>query len=102
MEKVSSSFHIRASERIPLLNSHAVEFFLSVIKIIACVGFAIFGIVVNVGGVGNQGYLGTTYWSDPGAFKNGFNGFAGVFVVAAFSFAGTELVGLAAAESKNP
>ncbi|GKT53637.1 amino-acid permease inda1 [Colletotrichum tofieldiae] len=39
-----------------------------------------------------------------GAFYtyNGFNGFAGVFVVAAFAFGGTELVGLAAAESANP
>ncbi|KAG4218712.1 hypothetical protein PC116_g32808, partial [Phytophthora cactorum] len=38
----------------------------------------------------------------PGAFRNGFNGFAGVFVVAAFAFGGTELVGLAAAESVDP
>lgn len=80
----------------------AVEFVLSMIKIAACVGFIIFGIVVNVGGAGDKGYLGTTYWHDPGAFKNGFNGFAGVFVIAAFSFGGTELVGLAAAESQNP
>ncbi|GKU13368.1 unnamed protein product [Fusarium langsethiae] len=37
-----------------------------------------------------------------GAFKNGFKGFCSVFVTAAFSFAGSELVGLAAAESRNP
>ncbi|KAI0408669.1 amino-acid permease inda1 [Xylaria palmicola] len=79
-----------------------VEFVLSIIKIAACVGFIILGIIINVGGVGDQGYLGAKYWHDPGAFQNGFNGFAGVFVVAAFSFGGTELVGLAAAESANP
>ncbi|KAI0200409.1 amino-acid permease inda1 [Astrocystis sublimbata] len=79
-----------------------VEFALSIIKIAACVGFIILGIVINVGGVGNQGYLGAKYWYEPGAFQNGFNGFAGVFVVAAFAFGGTELVGLAAAESANP
>ncbi|KAI0542310.1 amino acid permease [Xylaria digitata] len=79
-----------------------VEFVLSIIKIAACIGFIILGIIINVGGVGNQGYLGAKYWHDPGAFQNGFNGFAGVFVVAAFSFGGTELVGLAAAESANP
>ncbi|KAI1131665.1 amino acid permease [Nemania abortiva] len=79
-----------------------VEFVLSIIKIAACVGFIILGIVINVGGVGDQGYLGAKYWYDPGAFQNGFNGFAGVFVVAAFAFGGTELVGLAAAESENP
>ncbi|KAI0816309.1 amino acid permease [Xylaria sp. FL0064] len=79
-----------------------VEFILSIIKIAACIGFIILGIVINVGGVGDQGYLGAKYWYDPGAFQNGFNGFAGVFVVAAFAFGGTELVGLAAAESENP
>lgn len=41
-------------------------------------------------------------WYNPGAFNNGFKGFCSTFVTAAFSFAGTELVGLAAAESKNP
>lgn len=41
-------------------------------------------------------------WYDPGAFRNGFKGFCSVFVTAAFSFAGTELVGLAAAESRTP
>jgi amino acid transporter len=46
--------------------------------------------------------LGARYWHDPGAFHNGFNGFCGVFVTAAFAFAGTELVGLAAAESADP
>lgn len=38
-------------------------------------------------------------WS---AFLNGFHGFCGVFVTAAFAYTGTELVGLAAAETKNP
>jgi amino acid transporter len=36
------------------------------------------------------------------AFKNGFQGFCSVFVTAAFAFAGTELIGLAASESKTP
>jgi yeast amino acid transporter len=79
-----------------------VEFVLSIIKITACTGFIILGIIINCGGVGDQGYLGAKYWHDPGAFQNGFNGFAGVFVIAAFAFGGTELVGLAAAESANP
>ncbi|KAK4146222.1 amino-acid permease inda1 [Dichotomopilus funicola] len=79
-----------------------VEFILSMVKVAACLGFIILGIVINVGGVGDQGYLGAKYWHDPGAFRNGFNGFAGVFVIASFSFGGAELVGLAAAESENP
>ncbi|KAI1437718.1 amino acid permease/ SLC12A domain-containing protein [Xylaria sp. CBS 124048] len=79
-----------------------VEFVLSIIKIAACIGFIILGIVIDTGGVGSRGYLGARFWHDPGAFRHGFNGFAGVFVVAAFAFGGTELVGLAAAESVNP
>lgn len=42
------------------------------------------------------------YWRDPGAFNNGFKGLCSVFVTAAFAFGGTELVGLAAAETANP
>jgi len=60
------------------------------------------GIVINIGGTPNGGYIGGKYWSDPGAFNNGFKGFVSVFVTAAFAFAGTELVGLAAAETANP
>ncbi|KAK4179268.1 amino acid permease/ SLC12A domain-containing protein [Triangularia setosa] len=79
-----------------------VECVLSIIKVIACSGFIILGIVINCGAVGDQGYLGGRYWSDPGAFRGGFDGFASVFVIASFSFGGTELAGLAAAESERP
>ena len=82
-----------------------VEFILGLIKVLAVVGFIIFGIVVDCGGVHskvNRGYLGAHYWHDPGAFKNGFKGFCSVFVTASFAFGGTELVGLAAAEASNP
>lgn len=79
-----------------------VEFILSIIKIMGCVGFIILGIVIDCGGTGHQGYLGAKYWHNPGAFHNGFKGFCSVFVVAAFAFGGTELVGLAAAEAANP
>ncbi|KAL2710768.1 General amino-acid permease GAP1 [Kluyveromyces marxianus] len=46
--------------------------------------------------------IGGRYWHNPGAFANGFKGVCSVFVTAAFSFAGSELVGLAAAETANP
>lgn len=67
-----------------------------------CIGFIILGIIIDCGGVGNQGYIGAKYWHNPGAFANGFKGFCSVFVVAAFAFGGTELVGLAAAEAADP
>jgi amino acid transporter len=82
-----------------------VEFVLSMIKIAACSGFIIFGIVVNCGGVStdSRGYIGARYWHSPEeAFRNGFKGFCSVFVTASFAYGGTELTGLAAAEATNP
>lgn len=78
------------------------EFVFSIIKITAVIGFIILGIIIAAGGVGPQGYIGGRYWQNPGAFANGFKGVCTVFVTAAFAFAGTELVGLASAESANP
>lgn len=79
------------------------EFWFSIVKVIAVVGFIIFGIVINCGGgPGDEGYIGGRYWSNPGAFSHGFKGVLSVFVNAAFAFAGTELVGLASAETENP
>ncbi|KAI7377297.1 AAT family amino acid transporter [Hortaea werneckii] len=88
-----------------------VEFVLSIIKITACIGFSILGIIINVGGVptDDRGYIGNKYFNLPNAdppvvmgFKNGFHGFCSVFVNAAFAYTGTELTGLAAAEAANP
>ncbi|KAI9874341.1 MAG: glyceraldehyde-3-phosphate dehydrogenase 1 [Pleopsidium flavum] len=78
------------------------EFVFSIIKVIAVIGFIILGIILNCGGGPRGGYIGGRYWHDPGAFHNGFKGLCSVFVTAAFAFAGTELVGLAAAETANP
>ncbi|KAK7987912.1 C2H2 finger domain-containing protein [Apiospora arundinis] len=78
------------------------EFIFAIIKVIAVIGFILLGIVLNIGGTPNGGYIGVIYWHQPGAFHNGFKGLCTVFVQAAFAFAGTELVGLAAAETMNP
>ncbi|KAI7582095.1 AAT family amino acid transporter, partial [Hortaea werneckii] len=90
-----------------------VEFVLSIIKITACIGFSILGIIINTGGVptDDRGYIGNKYFNLPATpdeppvvmgFKNGFHGFCSVFVNAAFAYTGTELTGLAAAEAANP
>ncbi|KAL5320826.1 hypothetical protein ACEPPN_011636 [Leptodophora sp. 'Broadleaf-Isolate-01'] len=78
------------------------EFIFSFVKIVAVIGYILLGIILNCGGGPDTGYIGGKYWSDPGAFHNGFKGLCSVFVTAAFAFAGTELVGLAAAETANP
>ncbi|KAJ9143089.1 Amino acid permease-domain-containing protein [Pleurostoma richardsiae] len=82
-----------------------VEFALSIMKITACLGFMILGIIINCGGVptDDRGYIGAKYWHSPwSAFLHGFQGFCSVFVTASFAYTGTELTGLAAAESANP
>ncbi|KAL5313304.1 hypothetical protein ACEPPN_019037 [Leptodophora sp. 'Broadleaf-Isolate-01'] len=82
-----------------------VEFVLSIIKITACLGFMILGIIIDCGGVPTdpRGYIGAQYWHAPHtAFLNGFHGFCTVFVTASFAYTGTELTGLAAAETANP
>lgn len=82
------------------------EFWTSMLKLSAIIIFLIIGLVLVLGGGPEGGrydeYWGARYWYDPGAFQNGFKGFCSVFVTAAFAFAGTELVGLAAAESQTP
>ncbi|KAH8179775.1 amino acid permease domain-containing protein [Sarocladium implicatum] len=78
------------------------EFIFSIIKVVAVIGFILLGIVLNCGGTPERGYIGGEYWHNPGAFNHGFKGLCSVFVTAAFSFTGTELVGLAAAETANP
>lgn len=79
-----------------------VEFWVSGLKVIAVIGFILCSIVIAAGGGPNHVHYGDRYWHDPGAFSNGFKGQALVFITAAFSFGGTELVGLTAAEAQNP
>jgi len=82
------------------------EFWSSCLKLFVVVMFIFIGIVCICGGGPSNGdythYLGGTHWHDPGAFANGFKGICAVFVTAAFSFSGTELVGLAASETPDP
>lgn len=68
-------------------------------------------ICINAG-ASPQGYLGFTYWKNPGAFASydenmvpstgKFVSFWSVLVTAAFSYQGAELVGVGAGEARNP
>ncbi|RYP84688.1 hypothetical protein DL769_001122 [Monosporascus sp. CRB-8-3] len=82
------------------------EFWSSCLKLSATIIFIIIAFVCVMGGGPDNGryneYWGSRLWDDPGPWANGFRGFCSVFVTAAFSFSGTELVGLAAAEAANP
>lgn len=78
------------------------EFIFSLIKVIAVLGFIILSIVLICGGGPTHEFIGGKNWRDPRPFANGFKGVCSVFVTAAFSFGGTEMIGLTAAETSNP
>ncbi|KAI5295893.1 hypothetical protein KEM52_006579 [Ascosphaera acerosa] len=106
---------IFAANLLPVSCYGEVEFWFSLIKCVTVIGFMIFGICINAG-VGKEGYIGFKYWHDPGAFAPHlsdvigsdrvslckFVGFWAVLVQAGFSYQGTELVGIAAGETKDP
>jgi len=82
------------------------EFWTSCLKLLVVTMFLIASFIFVLGGGPSSGAFGE-YWGarnyyEPGAFANGFKGVCSVFVTAAFSYAGTELVGLAATEHPNP
>lgn len=82
------------------------EFWVSLLKLATIIIFMIMALVFVCGGGPSDGmyseYWGARTWYSPGAFADGFVGVCKVFVTAAFAFSGTELVGLAAAESATP
>ena len=78
------------------------EYFLTIVKIVAIVGFIILGIVLVCGGGPTHEFIGGRHFHEPGAFAHGFKGVAGVFVTASYSMTGAEMVGLASAETQQP
>ena len=82
------------------------EFWVALLKLGTVVVFMIMALIFVCGGgpeIGDYSeYWGARTWYNPGAFADGFHGVCAVFVTAAFAFSGTELVGLAAAESETP
>ncbi|KAK2022757.1 amino acid permease [Colletotrichum zoysiae] len=73
-------------------------------KALAITVFIFVAIFIITGAVPSDPRHGTgaKFWHDPGAVMNGFSGFLMVFRVAGMSYGGTELLGMTAAECKNP
>jgi amino acid transporter len=79
-----------------------LEYIFGMFKFISLAVLFFLAILANVGAFGG-GYTGFKYWGAPtGPIIHGINGFGQVFVLAAAYYVGTEIVSLAAAESKNP
>lgn len=87
-----------------------VEFWFALLKILFIIFLILLGLVIDLGGVPGTPRIGFRYWKHPGPFveyiatgKWGhFLGYWSVMTNAVFSFAGTESIAMAAAETKNP
>lgn len=79
-----------------------VEYWMSFIKILVVVIFIIVGLCVDTGVAGGVYYGVSNFHLPGGAFPNGFLGVFNVFINAAYSFNGVEIVGITAGESCNP
>lgn len=81
-----------------------LEFWFALIKIIAIVALIIIGLYMVFTGFTHSGAKASfsNLWDHGGVFPKGFMGFAAGFQIAVFAFVGVELVGTAAAETKDP
>lgn len=78
------------------------EFIFSIIKILAIIGMIGFGAyLLATGTAGAQSHI-SNLWALGGFFPNGLMGLVMAMAVIMFSFGGIELVGLTAAEAKDP
>ncbi|BGI50735.1 MAG: amino acid permease [Arsenophonus endosymbiont of Ceratovacuna japonica] len=79
------------------------EYWFSLIKIITVIIFIVIGILMIIGilhGAENFGWYNWKIGEAP--FAGGFSAMLGVSMIVGFSFQGTELIGIAAGESKDP
>ncbi|MBN7536740.1 amino acid permease [Mycobacteroides abscessus subsp. abscessus] len=82
-----------------------VEFWLSLVKVLAIVAMIAGGIAILVWGssTGRKEQRGiANLWNDGGFFPHGLAGFVGSFMIVMFAFGGTEIIGITAGEAKDP
>ncbi|NWK50840.1 amino acid permease [Acinetobacter sp. SwsAc7] len=78
------------------------EFLFSMIKILAIIGMIGYGAWLLASGHGGAHAFISNLWALGGFFPNGISGLIMAMAIIMFSFGGIELVGIAAAETKNP
>ncbi|CDW98932.1 hypothetical protein, partial [Sporisorium scitamineum] len=99
------------------------EFWFCLIKVVAIIVLIITSLIIDLGGGPRGDRIGFRYWKDPGPMAQlfwspdpvtgkptgGISGslgrflaFSNIFVQSAFSFAGTEIIGVAVGEAENP
>lgn len=78
------------------------EYWFSIIKVITVLVFLVVGILTIVGIIGGHHDGLTNFTIGDAPFVGGIPSILAVFVVAGFSFQGTELIGITAGESETP
>jgi amino acid transporter, AAT family len=80
-----------------------VEFWLCLIKIAAIIGFVIIALLIYLGFFGGSRLGATGYlFSEGGMFPKGFSSVFLTMVIILVNFQGTEIIGLAAGETRDP
>ncbi|EKU71960.1 hypothetical protein HMPREF9161_00645 [Selenomonas sp. F0473] len=79
------------------------EFWLSLVKILALVAFSVVALLICLGLIGEEGYIGTRILLGSGGFApHGYWSIALTMVIILVNFQGAEIIGLAAGETADP
>ncbi|MDD7795680.1 amino acid permease [Clostridium sp. 'White wine YQ'] len=78
------------------------EFWFAGIKVVTVIVFLVIGVATILGILGGNAVGFKNFTVDGAPFVGGFKSIFMIFLIAGFSFQGTELIGVAAGESENP
>lgn len=78
------------------------EFWLAIVKVAAIVGMILLGLYLLLSGEGGEQARVDNLWRHGGFFPNGVGGLVMALAFIMFSFGGLELVGITAAEAREP
>ncbi|KAB1858219.1 amino acid permease [Acinetobacter tandoii] len=78
------------------------EFWLAIIKVAAVISMIVFGVYLLLTADANSTASFSNLWTHGGFFPNGFEGLFYMLAFLMFAFGGIELIGMAAAEAKDP
>ncbi|MGD8191249.1 amino acid permease [Brevibacillus ginsengisoli] len=78
------------------------EYWFSMIKVVTIIIFLVVGVLMILGILDGKPVGWENFTVGEAPFKGGFMAMLGIFMIAGFSFQGTELVGIAAGESEDP
>jgi len=79
-----------------------LESLVGLVKVLGSGGLILFSIINVCGGPPTDHYIGAQNFHNPGPFLHSFKGVVQVIVSCSFAYGGTELTGIAAAETANP